>query len=144
MLKPWRRDKGRWSWRTHTKTRTNTHIVTQMPSDWKLLAGKLLTGNWFKKASSAPCLFSLPPHFLSFLTASTIKCFPAEIIRFPMLFYILEAEKPCKVWKRVQIPGPISPSLNTALLTRYCTQPITTEHWVDFTVHLDVFVYGRW
>jgi len=57
-----------------------------------------------------------------------------------MLFYILEGEKPSKV----EIPGPISPSLNTAQLTRYCTQPMTTEHWVDFTVHLDVFVYSRW
>ncbi len=47
-------------------------------------------------------------------------------------------------WKSVQIPGPISPSLNTALLTLYCTQPMTTKRWVDLTDHLDVFVYECW
>ncbi len=89
----------------HTYKSTHKHTHRDSDALWlEIISWKPLTGNWIKKASSAPCLFSLPPLFLSFLTASTIKCFPAEIIRFLMLFYILEGEKPTE--KAFKYRGP--------------------------------------
>ncbi len=68
MLKPWGRDKARWSY-THTNPRTNTHIVTQMPSDWKLLAGNL----WLETESRKQVLLHVFSLYLRSFSPSSLQ-----------------------------------------------------------------------